>query len=260
MTIYLGSTFATYNYYASNSEKALQLQAADPQTKNATAYYQANIGSVKTVDDFVSNYRLFNYAMTAYGLSDMGNAKAFMAKVLESDLSDKTSFVNKLTDERFKKFAEAFADLNPTATDTSTSASTDTVVNAYLEQSIEDDLGATDQGVQLALYFTRTASSVSSAYGILADSALWKVVQTVYGLPASLSGMDTDMQKKIVDAKVDVADFQDPDKVAALMRRFTTIWDATQNMSSDPILELFGASSGSSSSSSSSGSEVLNLY
>lgn len=263
MAIYLGSTFATYNYYANNSAKALEVQAADGQTKTETAYYEANIGKVKTVDDLVSNYRLFNYAMTAYGLSDMVYAKAFMTKVLTSDTTDKTSFANKLADNRFTNFAKAFANLNTdsaTTTDTTTSsgstdtsattttgASTETVVNAYLQQSMETELGQSDQGVQLALYFKRNAASVSSAYGLLGDSAMWKVISTVYGLPASLGSMDTDTQKSVVESKMDITDLQDSTKVDKLLQRFTAIWDATENVGTDPILTLFGGGSSNSS-------------
>ncbi len=75
---------------------------------NDSKYYQDNIGKVKTVDDFLDNYRLFSFAMTAHGLEDMIYAKAFMKKVLESDLSDDNSFANRLTDDRYKNFAAAF--------------------------------------------------------------------------------------------------------------------------------------------------------
>ncbi|MFG1479116.1 DUF1217 domain-containing protein [Xanthobacter sp. V4C-4] len=276
MTIYLGSTFATYNYYANNNASAMKEASADPQISNATKYYEENIGKVKSVDDFVSNYRLFSYAMTAYGLSDMVYAKAMMTKVLNSDLSDSSSFANKLTDTRFTNFAKAFSELGSTtsSTDTTTSGDTTTgdttdttstaattaeVVSAYLEQSVEDSLGQTDQGVQLALYFKRTASTVSSAYGLLADSALWKVVQTVYGLPANLGSMELETQKSVVESKFDVADLQDPEKVEKLLKRFTVLWDATENAASDPILQLFGVGS-SSSSSSGGGAEVLTLF
>ena len=43
------------------------------------------------VDEFLDDYRLYTYAVKAYGLEDMGYAKAFMRKVLESDLTDKLS-------------------------------------------------------------------------------------------------------------------------------------------------------------------------
>ncbi len=51
-------------------------------------YYKENIGNVKTVDEFLDDYRLYSYAMKAHGLEDMTYAKAFMRKVLESDLND----------------------------------------------------------------------------------------------------------------------------------------------------------------------------
>ena len=47
--------------------------------------------------------------MKAYGLEDFTYGKAFMRKVLTSDLSDSHSFVNKLTDARYKAFAQAFS-------------------------------------------------------------------------------------------------------------------------------------------------------
>src|SRR5690348_7968356 len=82
--------------------------AADPTVKRETSYYLANIGNVKTSSDFVNNYQLLSYAMTAFGLSDMIYAKAFMQKVIDGGVTDSNSLANKLTDPRFKAFAEAF--------------------------------------------------------------------------------------------------------------------------------------------------------
>ena len=56
--------------------------------KRATAYYLANIGKVKTVDDFVNNYQLFSYAMKAFGLADMTYAKGLMTKVLNGGVDE----------------------------------------------------------------------------------------------------------------------------------------------------------------------------
>ena len=103
------STYLLYQSYASRPSRR-RSRASAPQTEvsNAAKYYQDNIGKVTSVDDFLNDPRLFSYAMTAYGLSDMTYAKAFMKKVLTSDLSDSKSFVNKLTDPRFQTFAKAY--------------------------------------------------------------------------------------------------------------------------------------------------------
>ena len=54
----------------------------------------------------------------------------------------------------------------------------------HIRQTLEEEAGAKNEGVRLALYFERKASGVKSAYGILADAALLKVVQTALGIPA----------------------------------------------------------------------------
>ena len=95
------------------------------------AYYKENIGKVKTVDDFLKNDRLYQYAMKAYGLEDMVYAKAFMKKVLESDLSDANSFANKLTDKRYRDFAAAFSFKSTDAAVAQSSNQTDEMIGLY---------------------------------------------------------------------------------------------------------------------------------
>ncbi len=90
------STFLTYETVNRNYKASLDRVKNDAATAREAQYYQENIGKVKTVDDFVDDYRLYSYAMKAYGLEDMTYATAFMKKVLNSDLTDDNSFANKL--------------------------------------------------------------------------------------------------------------------------------------------------------------------
>jgi len=103
------TTYFSYNYIAHNLKQSLTRVEQQPDVAREAAYYKANIGKVKTVDDLMKDYRLYHYATKAYGLEDMAYAKAFMKKVLESNLSDPTSFVNKLVDKRYREFAAAFS-------------------------------------------------------------------------------------------------------------------------------------------------------
>jgi hypothetical protein len=64
----------------------------------------------------ISDYKLYSYALKVYGLGDMTYAKAFMKKVLESDLSDSSSFANSLGDSRYTDFAAAYEFAGETAT------------------------------------------------------------------------------------------------------------------------------------------------
>src|SRR3954451_13533596 len=103
------STYFSYSDITRNLKQSLTRVEQQQDVAREAAYYKAHIGKVKSVDDFMKDYRLYHYAMKAYGLEDMAYAKAFMKMVLESDLSNPTSFVNKLVDKRYREFAAAFS-------------------------------------------------------------------------------------------------------------------------------------------------------
>lgn len=85
------STYFSYSYITRNLKQSLTRVEQQQDVAREAAYYKAHIGKVKSVDDFMKDYRLYHYATKAYGLEDMAYAKAFMKKVLESDLSDATA-------------------------------------------------------------------------------------------------------------------------------------------------------------------------
>ncbi|MFH1553311.1 MAG: DUF1217 domain-containing protein [Pseudomonadota bacterium] len=258
MTIDLGSTYATYRYLSKDMANTLKAQAKDPQVARESAYFEANIGKMKTADDLIANYRLFNYAMTAYGLSDMTYAKGFMRKVLASDLADKNSFANKLNDQRFTQFAKMFTFKTSGDATTSTQALKQTVMAKYAQQSLEDTAGASDQGVKLALYFKRVAPTITSAYGLLGDTALWQVCKTVFGFPDAMANADIAKQAAVVKSRLNIADLKDPAKVDKLLQRFAVTWDVTNNSQSNPVLVLFESGINQSVSSGTSAG-LLNL-
>src|SRR6478752_6796792 len=102
------STYLNYNLVSRDLQKSITKISQQTDVSRDTAYYKENIGKVTSVDDLLKDFRLYSYATKAYGLEDMAYAKAFLRKVLESDLSDQNSFANKLSDKRYREFAAAF--------------------------------------------------------------------------------------------------------------------------------------------------------
>lgn len=235
----MDTTFATYMYITNNLDRSLTLKQNEPLISRESEYYLENVESIKSIDEFMNNTRIYNYAVKAFGLEDMAYAKAFIRKILEEGVSDSTSFANRLNDDRFVAFAKAF-DFETYGENTTLRLATgQAVVDKYVRQSLEEDEGAENEAVRLALYFKRAAPEVASSYGVLADPALWKVVSTIYGLPESMGSIDVDRQAEIVDKVLDVEDLKDPEKLERLIQRFTVMWDATQNSASNPVLLLF---------------------
>lgn len=219
-------TVASYQQIARNLERSLKTIAQRPDVKRDSEYYLANIRGVTSVEDFLKNDRLYNFAMTAFGLKDMIYGKAFMRKVLTEGIEGRDSFALQLADGRFREFAEAFNFTRYGATATAFDRAQQGAVDRFARVQLETDAGNKDEGLRLALYFQRKATSVDSVLGLMGDSALYKVVQTALGLPASYSNTDIDKQAAFIGTKIKIADFQTPALLDKFIVKFAAKYQA----------------------------------
>lgn len=217
---------ANYRLIADNLTRSLQTTASRPDIARQTEYYLAKIGEVKSIEDFLADDRLYRYAMKAHGLEDMVYAKAFMRKVLEEGIDSSESFANTLADRRYRDFAETFNFARYGSAATAFERTQKGTVDKFYRQSLEEEAGAQDEGVRLALYFERKAPAVDNVYALLADRALLKVSQTLLGLPEATGALDIDKQAALISARLDIEDFKDPEKLRRLLTRFTSLWEA----------------------------------
>jgi hypothetical protein len=182
------STLASYRQISANLQRSLTAASQQPMVARETEYYMASIGNVTSVDDFLDDQRLFSYAMKAHGLEDMTYAKAFMRKVLESDLNDSASFVNKLTDKRYLEFAKAFhflpsGNVDVGLTTAQDAASEDAMIGLYSQNRIDKGAAAAAE----ASYFQSRIGSITSVDQLLADKRLFDFALTAYGIDAGLA-------------------------------------------------------------------------
>lgn len=245
------STLSTYLQISNNMTKWDNITAAQPAVQQATAYYQANIGNVKTPADLVNNYRLFSYVLTAYGLGDMTYAKGEIQKVLEQGTSSQSDLANQLNNPGILALAKTFDFADNGASTTSSTAVTTGVVSNYIENTLETNQAQSDPGVQLALYFQQNAPQITNVYQILADKNLLTVVQTALGISPYASAEDIDTQAAQLSNKLNLSDFQDPKKLQTFIERFAVLYDlnnpssATQNANvPDALLSTSTGSSG----------------
>jgi len=221
----MSTTTTTYLSIANNLARYQKLEASQPAVQTATDYYQANIGKVSTVEQFLANYRLLSYALQAYGLGDQVDNAALIKQVLEEGTSDPKALANTLPNAAWKAFADAFNFQASGTAAPSSASSIATTTSDYTEQQLEADQGASDAGVQLALYFKRVAPTVTSVYGILADKNLLEVVQTIFNLPPASGSAQIDQEAAAIQKLVPLSDLQDPTKLDSLITRFTANYD-----------------------------------
>jgi hypothetical protein len=253
------STFTDYLTIANNLGRYQTMTAADPTVAQATKYFQANIGRITTVDQFVNNKRIFDYAMTAFGLSDMTYAKSLIKQVLQQGVTDSGALANKLNNPKILALAQAFNFALYGSSTTQTIAATSDVVNKYVMQTLETNQGSKSEGVQLALYFQENASKISDGYSILADSSLLKVVQTTLGLSSYTSMANIDVQAAQFDKLLNYSDFQDSTKVRNFLERFTAQYDLANPSSSTTIVSALQTRSGSGGTASFSADLLMSM-
>jgi hypothetical protein len=237
------TTYTSYKLISADLQTSLKRVSEQPDVKRETEYYLAKIGSVKSIDDFFADSRLYNYAMKAHGLEDMAYAKAFMRKVLTEGVEDKDAFANQLTDTRYKELAQSLNFAKHGELATTFERAQKGVVDKFARQTLEVRAGEDNTGVRLALYFERMAPAITSGYSIIADDALAQVVRIALQLPAEFAGTDIDRQADYYKDALDLEDFKDPSKVGKFLERFTAMWELENPSGSYDPLTAFQTSS-----------------
>ena len=173
------SSFQSYNFYTKDINQTLSRAAADSVISREATYYRETIGSITTLDEFMDDDRIYAYAMKAYGLEDMTYAKAFIRKVLESDLTDESSFANLLTDTKYKTLAAAY-DFGSTVTSEiiQTTSQMDLLIDTY-EQSIEDHDAQLKADTD---YFTAVSSTFTNVDDLFKNTQARDYVFTTFGI------------------------------------------------------------------------------
>lgn len=161
------STFLSYDLINRDIKGNLERISTSQQVARERDYYNEKIGSITELDDFLDDYRLYSYAMKAHGLEEMTYAKAFMKKVLESDLSDTDSFANKLTDQRYRQFATAFQFSTGTAV-TQTRRQIDEVIDNFKGTVVDEAQSVAAE----TTYYKSKIGAVTSVDQLLGDERL----------------------------------------------------------------------------------------
>ena len=151
---------AAYNKLAATSSGAKAV------AKTETDYFTSTLPRVKSVDDLLADKRLVAYISKAYNVP-ANTLSTTLRQVLTSNLLDPKSTANKLGGG-YETLAAAFdisSDGSIThAPDQQVQSKTGLAAThtAFLNQAMETEAGAQNDGVRLALYFKRVASTITN--------------------------------------------------------------------------------------------------
>ncbi len=215
----------TYRLFSADAQVARSNVSSRPEVAREVEYYSENIGSIKSIDDLMSNQRIYSFVMQSYGLEDMAYAKAFIRTILEEGSDDTSALANRLSDSRYGELVEDFNFNRYETATTSFERVTSGTIDKFYQQQIEREAGSQNNGARLAIYFQRKSDEIEDAYSILADPALLKFVQTSFGLPIQMSFQSLEKQAEMINQRLNIEDLADPEFMDGLVNRFLASWD-----------------------------------
>jgi hypothetical protein len=120
------------------------------------------------------------------------------------------------------------------------------VVQKYTEAQFEQVVGDTSNVLRQARFAQQQLPSITDWYSVIASPPLANVIQTVLGLPPSFGALNIVQQKQVLSQRMNIADFQNPTKLANLLDQYVALGSATtQSSSTSPALQLLTPSSSS---------------
>jgi hypothetical protein len=120
------------------------------------------------------------------------------------------------------------------------------IVQMYTEAQFQAVVGNTSNTLREALYAQQQLPSITNWDSIIANRPLADVIQTVLGLPEAFGALNVTQQVQVLSSRMNIADFQNPTKLSALLDQFVAMSQSqAQGTSQSAAVQLLNSSSSS---------------
>ncbi|WP_170791270.1 DUF1217 domain-containing protein [Ruegeria lacuscaerulensis] len=209
--------------------------ATSAVNERETRYFLDNISKVQTAEDLVSDRRLLQVALGAFGLEDDINNRFFIQKVLSDGTSADDALSNRLSDKRYREFSEAFG-LGPgEIRRTGLVTFMEDIARDNVVSRFEVAVGQSDESMRISLFAQHTLADLAAQEGsadtkwfeLMGLPPLRSMMETALGLPSSFGQLNIDKQLDVFKDRLsrltgsdDLAQFTDEGAIAALTDRY----------------------------------------
>jgi hypothetical protein len=232
---------AGWKFLQSTYDKQFETFSKDPVLERESDYFLENIGDVKTAEDLIKDSRLLGVALGAFGLDDQLPMKALVQKVLEEGSSADDALANRLGDDRWVAFTEAFGFGPGDSPKTGSAEDMNNIVFSNQTQSFEAAVGEQNESMRIALFAERELANIATDvkedgeptsintkwYNVIGQPALQEMFQKMFNLPSSTLQLDIDRQLNIFKERSerflgtdDLSVFADPERMEELTNRY----------------------------------------
>lgn len=207
---------------------------SSPDIQREVEYFQANAGNITSVDQLMSDRRILDVVLNAFGLEEDLDKGAFIRKVIEEGTLESDAFANRLVEPAYRELADFLGFGNFGGTLVFDFARED-IVSRYLTHRFELAVGEQDSDLRLAMNFKNEAAELAGTaptdetmwLRLLGSSPLRPVIEGALFLPSNFALIDLDQQVAEVQSRAqqffgsssqDL--FTDPDNLDRMVERF----------------------------------------
>jgi|TARA_R100000501_G_scaffold11524_1_gene21986 hypothetical protein len=227
------SGLAGWSFLQSTYGRQLESFSDSASVKNDRAYMSEKLSKPISLDDFMADRRLLRVTMTAFDLGGEEWKGGFIRKALEEAPNPESSFLTRLNNPAYTKFAETFSFKDETL-----SLSADKIEQLgdnFESAAFRLAVGDVDENMRLGLNYQQQiidiagtgSSNDAIAYRILGNVPVKTVLEKALNLPSDLSKQPIEKQAEILRDKLssafgisDLSDLVSPDNIDAVIRRF----------------------------------------
>lgn len=222
-----------WSFLQNTYDRQLENFSSSAQVKSDKDYMETKLSEPMSLESFLDDPRLLRVTMTAFDLGGEEWKRGFIDKVLTEASDPESSFLDRLNNTQYSRFAEALTPSNGTI---SISAEAIADIGTRFEAvSFKVAVGDIDNSMRLALNYqseiSESASSSSSneaiAYTLLGSVPMRSVLETTLNLPADIASLDIEQQAEIFQTKLDeqfgikdLSTLSDPDNVTKVLQRY----------------------------------------
>ena len=224
---------------ASGAEaKALARLAKDPLIARQMDGFAKAVAKAPDLKTALRDPRVLNVLLPAMGMPDAVGQAGLAQRALTADPADTNGLLSRLSDTRWKTAAQT---LN--LAKGGIEVLRDPKLQATLSEGLrrlawQYELSAGQAGLGDALVFQERAATAKTAYDVLGDPVLRRVVTTALGLPQQIAVQSVEAQARAVASRLDIGKLQNPKEVAKLAERYVVAAAGTSSSASGTAVSL----------------------
>lgn len=217
-------------------DRQLESFAQSPQIQNDREYMLEKLSKPVAVEDFLDDRRLLRVTMTAFGLNGEEWKRGFIDKVLTEVGDPESTFLQRLNNPAYTRFAEAF-----TPQDGQIAINAEArmqIADNYEAEAFEIAVGEVDNSMRLALNFQAEIPEITSGdasedailFRMLGSVPVRTVLESALNLPSDVRQLPIERQAEIFKERLqanfginDVSELADPENITTVVERFHAV-------------------------------------